>query len=98
MKGSRFQKGTTGYLMSRIKSVDTKPEIVVRRFLFSKGCRYRVHVNSLPGKPDIVFLKHKIAIFVHGCFWHAHKNCKTHHIPRTNSEYWSRKFSKNVTR
>lgn len=83
--------------MSRIKSGNTKPEMIVRRFLFKQGLRYRLHQKDLPGKPDIVLKKYKTVIFVHGCFWHGHKGCKYAVIPKTRTEWWSAKISKNVT-
>lgn len=85
-------------VMSKIKGKDTKPELILRSNLFQLGYRFRVHVKSLPGKPDIVLPKHKIIIFVHGCFWHYHKNCKEGRIPSTNSIYWKQKLEKNVIR
>jgi len=85
------------YNMSRIRNKDTKPEILVRRILFSRGFRYRLHVSHLPGKPDIVLPKYKTAIFVHGCFWHGHKGCKYFKIPETRKEWWLRKISKTKT-
>lgn len=81
--------------MSRIKGKDTKPEIVVRKFLFSKGLRYRLYDKKLPGKPDIVLPKYKTVIFVHGCFWHGHENCKYFSIPKTRTEWWTEKIMKN---
>lgn len=84
--------------MSRIKSKDTKPEMIVRKFLFSKGYRYRLHVKDLPGKPDIVLPKYKTVIFVHGCFWHGHEGCKLNRIPRRNKKYWIPKLKKNKER
>jgi DNA mismatch endonuclease (patch repair protein) len=77
---------TRGYNMSQIKGKSTKPEIVVRKFLFSKGFRYRIHDKKLPGKPDIVLPKYRTIIFVHGCFWHGHQACKYYVVPKTNSE------------
>lgn len=82
--------------MSRIKAKDTKPEILVRSFLHKNGYRYRLHLKSLPGKPDIVLRKYKSIIFVHGCFWHQHLNCKKASIPKTNIEFWTKKFSQNI--
>ena len=67
---------TRSFNMSGIRSKDTKPELLVRKFLFSKGFRYKLHDTSLPGKPDLVFPKHKTVVFVHGCFWHGHEGCK----------------------
>lgn len=83
------------YNMSRIKGRNTKPEMLVRKFLFSKGFRYRLHVKSLPGKPDIVLPKYKTVIFIHGCFWHGHENCKKFVIPKTRTKWWLDKINKN---
>lgn len=83
--------------MSHIRSTNTKPEEIVRKYLFSKGLRYRKNVRSLPGKPDIVFRKYKTVIFVNGCFWHKH-DCGRFIMPSTNTEYWSNKISRNVER
>src|SRR6185437_6010138 len=84
------------YNMSQIKSKDTKPELLVRKFLFSQGFRYRLHVKELPGKPDIVLPKYKTAIFIHGCFWHGHKGCKYFVVPKTRTEWWIAKINRNV--
>jgi len=84
--------------MSRIHSKNTKPEEVVRKYLFNKGFRYRKNVTSLPGKPDIVFPKYKTVIFVNGCFWHAHEGCKWFVSPKTNQEFWQNKFEYNKKR
>jgi DNA mismatch endonuclease (patch repair protein) len=81
--------------MSQIKGKNTKPEILVRKFLFSKGFRFRIHVKNLPGKPDIVLPRYKIAIFVHGCFWHGHKGCKYFVVPKTRTDWWLDKISTN---
>ncbi len=78
--------------MSQIKGKNTKPEMLVRKFLFSKGFRYKLHVNNLPGRPDIVLPKYDTVIFVHGCFWHGHENCRYFVIPKTRVEWWSRKI------
>jgi DNA mismatch endonuclease, patch repair protein len=83
------------YNMSRIRSKDTKPEMLVRKFLFSHGFRYRLHVKTLPGKPDIVLPKYKTVIFVHGCFWHGHKGCKYFVVPKTRKEWWVNKIARN---
>jgi len=83
------------YNMSQIKGKDTKPEMIVRKFLFSKGFRYRLHVKTLPGKPDIVLTKYKTVIFVHGCFWHGHKGCKYFVIPKTRTDWWLNKINRN---
>lgn len=83
------------YNMSQIKGKNTKPEILVRKFLFSKGFRYRLHVKNLPGKPDIVLPKYKTVIFVHGCFWHGHEGCKYFVVPKTRTEWWLNKIDSN---
>ena len=83
--------------MSRIRSKNTKPEIIVRRYLYSKGLRYRIHAN-LPGKPDVVFRQRKIVVFVNGCFWHGHEGCKDFSIPKTRSDFWQEKIGKNISR
>lgn len=88
-------KETRSYNMSRIKGKNTKPEIMVRRFLFSNGFRYRLHDKKLPGKPDIVLPKYKTVIFVHGCFWHGHEGCKYYVIPKTRTEWWTEKINTN---
>ena len=82
--------------MSRIKGKDTKIEIEVRKYLFSKGYRFRKNDKRYPGKPDIILPKYHVAIFVHGCFWHRHKGCKNATIPKTRTEFWLEKFEKNV--
>lgn len=82
--------------MSKIRSKDTKPEKILRSRLHERGFRFRLHRKDLPGKPDIVFPKQKIAIFVHGCFWHFHENCREGRIPSTNTAFWKNKLSKNV--
>lgn len=84
------------YNMSRIKGKDTKPEMLVRRFLHSHGFRYKLHDKTLPGKPDIVLPKYKTAIFVHGCFWHGHEGCKYATIPKTRTEWWTKKIHTNT--
>jgi len=81
--------------MAAIKGKDTKPEIIVRRFLFSKGFRYKLYDKSLPGKPDLVFPKYKTVIFIHGCFWHGHEKCKYFVIPKTRTEWWITKINRN---
>lgn len=89
-------KETRSYNMSRVRSKNTKPEMLVRKFLFSKGYRYRLHDKKLPGKPDIVLPKFKTVIFIHGCFWHGHEHCKYSALPKTNSEWWSAKICANI--
>ncbi len=86
------------YNMSRIRSKDTKPEMIVRKFLFKNGFRYRLHVKDLPGKPDIVLPKYKTVIFVHGCFWHGHNGCKYFVVPKTRTEWWLQKINTNKER
>ena len=84
--------------MSAIKSKNTKPEIKVRKVLHSMGYRFRLHSKNLPGSPDIVLPKYKTVIFVHGCFWHRHENCKYASTPKTRQEFWENKFKANVKR
>ena len=84
--------------MSAIKSKNTKPEIKVRKVLHSMGYRFRLHRKDLPGSPDIVLPKYKTVIFVHGCFWHRHENCKYASNPKTRKEFWENKFKTNVKR
>ena len=82
------------YNMSQIRGKDTKPELIVRKFLFRNGFRYRIHNDKLPGKPDIVLPKYKTVIFVNGCFWHGHTDCKYFKIPTTNKEFWINKIDR----
>jgi len=84
--------------MSAIKSKNTKPEITVRKLLHSMGYRFRLHKKDLPGSPDIVLPKYKTVIFVHGCFWHRHQNCKYASTPKTRQEFWGAKFRENINR
>jgi DNA mismatch endonuclease (patch repair protein) len=86
---------TRSFNMSRIKGKDTKPEMLVRQFLFSKGFRYKLHDKALPGKPDLVLPKYKTVIFVHGCFWHGHVGCKYFVVPKTRIEWWVKKINTN---
>lgn len=85
-------------VMSRIKSKDTTIEIMVRKFLWSHGFRYRKNDARFPGKPDIVLPKYKTVIFIHGCFWHKHEGCKNATIPKTRTEFWLQKINGNVAR
>ncbi len=87
---------TRSYNMSCIRSKDTKPEIFLRKILFSHGFRFRVHNKLLPGKPDIVLKKYNTVIFVNGCYWHGHKGC--YRIPQTNTEWWVKKIGGNILR
>jgi len=84
--------------MSAIKSKNTKPEIAVRKMLHALGYRFRLHRKDLPGSPDIVLPKYKTVIFVHGCFWHRHENCKYATSPKTREEFWENKFNANIKR
>lgn len=84
--------------MSRIRSIDTKPEILVRKFLFKNGFRYRLHSKKFVGKPDIVLPKYKSVVFVHGCFWHGHMNCKNAKTPVANNSFWVNKIVSNSDR
>lgn len=89
---------TRSFNMSQIKGKNTKPEELVRRYLFSQGFRYRKNVSTLPGKPDIVLPKYKTCIFVNGCFWHKHEGCKYFVWPKNNAEFWKKKITGNVER
>ena len=91
-------KAQRSYIMSRVKHEGTKPEMLVRKHLFSQGFRYRVNDRRYPGAPDIVLPKWKTVIFVQGCFWHQHSGCKKANPPKSNLEYWEPKFKKNVSR
>lgn len=85
-------KATRSFNMSRIKGKNTKPEMLVRKFLHAKGYRYKLHDKKLPGKPDIVLPKYRTVVFVHGCFWHGHNNCKYFVVPKTNTQWWTDKI------
>ena len=84
--------------MAAIRAKNTKPEIIVRKYLFSKGFRYRLYHKRLPGHPDLVMRKYRTCIFVNGCFWHGHDNCKAFKMPKTNTEFWKNKIERNKTR
>jgi DNA mismatch endonuclease (patch repair protein) len=84
--------------MSRIRGRDTKPELVLRKLLHAQGLRYRLHRADLPGKPDLVFVRHKAVVFVHGCFWHRHHGCSIATTPKSNIDFWVEKFDRNVAR
>lgn len=84
--------------MSRIRSRDTKPELVLRRGLHRLGLRYRLDARDLPGRPDLVFPRHRAAVFVHGCFWHRHPGCSIATTPKSNTEFWMEKFARNMSR
>jgi len=93
-------KEQRSYNMSRIKGKDTKPEMLVRRFLHANGYRYKLHDKKLPGKPDIVLKKYQTVVLIHGCFWHGHKisNCKLSKMPKSNVSYWHPKIKNNKLR
>ena len=84
--------------MAAIRSKNTKPEMIVRRFLFSRGFRYRLYHKRLPGHPDIVMRKYRTCIFVNGCFWHGHEGCSAFRMPKTNTEFWKKKITRNQCR
>lgn len=84
--------------MAAIKGRDTKPEMMVRKFLHAKGLRYRVNNSKLPGSPDIVLRKYKTVVFVDGCFWHGHEGCKYYRLPKTNTDFWRHKIILNIAR
>ena len=84
--------------MSLIRSSNTSPELALRKALHALGLRYRLHAKDLPGKPDIVFRAQKVALLVHGCFWHRHEGCKVANMPKSNTAFWQGKFDKNVAR
>jgi len=85
-------------IMSRIRGKDTGPELRVRKTAYSLGFRYRLHDRRLPGSPDLVFSSQRTVIFVHGCFWHRHENCRYSYKPKSNVEFWTKKFESNLTR
>lgn len=91
-------KKTRSYNMSCIKGKDTKPEEIVRKYLFSQGFRYRKNDKRLSGKPDIVLPKYKPVIFINGCFWHKHEGCKSFVWPKNNAEFWKKKIESNIVR
>lgn len=93
-----ISKEKRSWNMSRIKSKDTKPEKILRSLLHRMGYRFRLHRTDLSGKPDIVLPKYRTLIFVHGCFWHRHKNCKYAYNPKSRVEFWQKKFEENVQR
>ncbi len=84
--------------MSRIRGKNTKPELIVRKYLFGLGYRYRLNQKKLPGSPDLVLRKYRTVIFINGCFWHAHEGCRYHTIPKSNVEFWTAKFARNRQR
>jgi DNA mismatch endonuclease, patch repair protein len=93
-----FTRKQRSDIMRRIRSTDTRAELVVRSLLHRAGFRFRLHDKQLPGKPDIVLPRYKTVVFVHGCFWHGHKGCKEGRRPKSNTEYWNRKLDRNLRR
>lgn len=93
-----FSKSKRSEIMANIPAANTKPEIMIRKYLFQKGFRYRINYKKLVGKPDIVLPKYKAIIFIHGCFWHSHPNCKDAHLPKSNIDFWKKKISSNIKR
>ncbi|HMS67507.1 MAG TPA: very short patch repair endonuclease [Saprospiraceae bacterium] len=89
---------TRSYNMSRIKAKDTKPEMLVRKYLHAEGLRYRLHNTKLPGKPDLTFSKYHMVIFVNGCFWHGHQECKYFVLPKTRTDWWKEKIEETKIR
>lgn len=89
---------TRSRMMSSIRGSNTRPEVVVRSYLHRAGLRFRLHVKNLPGRPDLVFPRFQVALFVHGCFWHRHKACRFTTTPATRPEFWQEKFRQNVAR
>jgi DNA mismatch endonuclease (patch repair protein) len=93
-----FSKKDRSRIMAKVSSKETKPEKVVRKFIFSRGFRYRKNDKNLPGSPDVVLPKYKAVIFVNGCFWHCHPDCKYSKLPQSNTGYWEKKIEKNTER
>jgi DNA mismatch endonuclease, patch repair protein len=85
-------------MMSEIRSKDTKPELIVRKYLHAQGFRYRLNVNSLPGTPDLVLPRWRTVVFVHGCFWHRHAGCRFAYTPKSRTDFWQKKFEQNIHR
>lgn len=94
----RISRERRSWLMSQVGSKNTKPELFVRKYIFSKGYRYRLNVSGLPGKPDIVLPKHRKVILVNGCFWHGHARCKYAKLPKTRLAFWRGKIERNRER
>lgn len=86
------------YNMSMIRSKDTKPEVLIRSYLFRRGLRFRKNDNRLPGHPDVVLPKFRTVVFVNGCFWHGHKNCRYASVPKSNVSFWTSKIESNISR
>lgn len=94
----RISKEHRSWNMSRIKGKNTKPELAVRSLLHRMGYRFRIHQKNLPGSPDIVLAKYKTILFIHGCFWHRHKDCKYMYTPKSRIEFWNEKFKGTIKR
>ena len=94
----KLSKEQRSWNMSRMRSKDTKPERIERSYLYASGVRYRCSPKDVIGKPDICIKRYHLALFVHGCFWHGHSNCKHFRVPNTNSDFWERKISRNIRR
>jgi DNA mismatch endonuclease (patch repair protein) len=94
----KFTPEKRSRIMSAVRSKNTGPELLIRRFLRSKGVGYRIHNASLPGKPDITVPRYKVAVFIHGCFWHGHEGCPRGRLPKSRVEYWSSKIEANKQR
>ena len=93
-----FSKEKRSQNMAAIKSKNTKPELAIRKLLFNKGFRFRLHSDILPGSPDVVLKKYKVVVFIHGCFWHHHPCCNKSHYPKSNVAFWKNKIEKNQQR
>jgi len=93
-----FSKTKRSEIMSKISGKETKPEIIVRKYLFSKGLRYLKNDKRYPGTPDIVLPKYNTMIFVHGCFWHSHQGCKKSKLPKTRADFWQKKINRTISR
>lgn len=91
-------KATRSRMMSGIKGKNTKPELMVRRYLHGRGLRYRLHGANLPGRPDIVLPRYRVVVFVHGCFWHQHSGCRYATMPSSRTNFWQNKLAQNVAR
>ena len=91
-------KATRSRMMSGIRGKDTKPELIVRKHLHAQGFRFRLNVNSLPGRPDLVLPRWRTVVFVHGCFWHRHAGCRFTYTPKSRTDFWQKKFEKNIQR
>ncbi len=95
MSNDVHSASTRSFNMSQIRSKNTKPELIVRKLLFSLGFRFRLHDKNLPGTPDVVLKKYRCVIFIHGCFWHGHKYCKYASLPKTRQDFWRNKINRN---